>query len=138
MLRNPELSVTHCMGVLGIDSFAALAAAQTVANSTRLRTTASSAATRLQFYLRGGLRPGRRREVRFFVVAASEQAGNHDSGERVARGIECLRRFIEAHALDRNAILGAFQLGLEIGEVLAGFEVGIVLRDDKKTRQGRR
>jgi hypothetical protein len=53
-----------------------------------------------------------------FVLKAQE-AGNHHIRETAAESIEILSRFVETLALDRDAILGAFQLGLKREKILA-------------------
>src|SRR5450755_4754313 len=60
----------------------------------------------LEFHRRRTLRAGLRLEVGFFIEACTEPSGHDDRGERISRGIECLRSFVVAHALDRDPVFG--------------------------------
>src|SRR3990172_1754491 len=46
--------------------------------------------------------------------------------------------FDVALARDRDAVLSAFQLSLQVAEVLIGFQFGIPFNDDQQSREGAR
>ena len=72
-------------------------------------------------------------EVRFSVEA--EDAGDDVVWEFADIGVVVLSDFVELFALDGNSVLGAFQLALEVEEVLVGFEVGVCFFDGHETAE---
>src|SRR5262245_20095941 len=81
--------------------------------------------------LRRLLRPGRDRlEVR--LLLESEESRDHVCRELLQHGVVALGRVVEAASRHGDAVLGAFELRLEIAEVLAGAELGVALRNDEE------
>src|SRR2546428_146238 len=92
----------------------------------------------LELHRRCLLRPGRGLEVRLLLEA--HHPGEEGRGEALPRGVVLLRLLVEAHALDRDAVLRALELRLEVAEVLVGLQVRIALHDHEQTgeRAGQR
>src|SRR5438445_1590166 len=72
-------------------------------------------------------------EVRLFLEA--EGIGQHVHGELQARRVVGLRRLVEAHPLDGDAVLRPFELCLQVAEVLRGLEIGIGLGHHEQSRE---
>ena len=86
----------------------------------------------------------RRRADRLLVVDREvgldvhlEQHRRQVGRERTHGGVELLHRLDVAVARDGDAVLGAFELRLQVAEVLVGLEVRIVFGDDQQPRQRR-
>src|SRR6185369_17186685 len=73
--------------------------------------------------------PRRPLEVRLLaeVAHAGDDAGGELQDVRVVR----LRRFVEASALDGDAVLRSFELRLQLEEVLVRLQFGITLHHDE-------
>ena len=82
----------------------------------------------------GGLGGGVGFEVGF--VFEAHHAGDEEGGEAVAGGVVVADGVVEAAAFDGDAIFSAFELGLEVAEVLAGFQVRISFGDDEEAGEG--
>lgn len=61
--------------------------------------------------------------------------GDEVAGKTLDGGVVASGGFVEVIAGGSDAVFGAFQLGLEIDEILVGLEIGIVFRDDKEARE---
>src|SRR6266852_7248258 len=77
-------------------------------------------------------------EIGLLVEAVAEEASEEGRRKTVALGVDLARRIVEAHALDRNAVLGALELRLQVAEVRRRLELGVLLRNDEQPRQRRR
>ena len=70
------------------------------------------------------------------LVFVAHDAGDEEGGEGVEGGVIFADGVVEAAAFDGDAVFGAFELGLEVAEILAGFEVGVAFGDDEKAGEG--
>src|SRR5207253_1526523 len=86
------------------------------ASAALLRGRGSAAAVTSELHFGGDLGTGLRLEKRLFLETVAEKSRHQDGGEALPAGVEFLRRLIEAHALDGDAVLGALQLGLQVAE----------------------
>src|SRR4029434_9076390 len=57
-------------------------------------------------------------EVRLFLESGSKETSNQYCRKRGAFRVEVLRRFVESHAFDADAILGPLELNLKVSKVL--------------------
>src|SRR5437773_1575165 len=87
--------------------------------------------------LRGLVRALLGLEVRLLVEARAEEGCDEDGGDAHARGVEGLGLLVEAHALDRDPVLGGLELRLEAQEVLVGLQLGVLLHDHHQAGEGR-
>src|SRR5689334_2842925 len=76
------------------------------------------------------------RERRLLLVAEDHRGQVHR--ELADEHVVFLHRLDEAVARCRDAVLGAFELRLQLAEVLVALELRIVLRDDEESSQGAR
>jgi len=88
--------------------------------------------------VRRGGRAGLRFEIRLLGEALAGHAGDDHGGKAVARRVERLRRLVEAHARDRDAVLRPLELRLQIAKRRRRLEIGIGLADHQQPRQRRR
>ena len=88
-----------------------------------------------EFHRRCRLRSGLGLEVG--VLLEAEQSGEDIAGEAADGGVELAGRVVEVLACHVDAVLRAFQLGLQLQEVLVGLQVGIVLGDGQQFAQSR-
>ena len=63
-------------------------------------------------------------------------AGIEEGGEGADGGVVLLDGVVESAALDGDAVFGAFELGLQLGEILGGVELGIIFGDGKDPHDG--
>src|SRR5712691_6744830 len=84
----------------------------------------------LELHLGGFL--GARSGLEVGLLLEPAQRGHHAAGKESQPGIVVAHRLAVAHALDRDAVLGALQLALERQEVLVGLELGIALDGDEQ------
>src|SRR5215470_10898523 len=84
----------------------------------------------LELHLGGFLAARRRLEVGFLLEAADGR--DQAAREQPDPGVVVAHRLAVAHALDRDAVLGALELALERQEILVGFELGIALDGDEQ------
>ena len=88
-----------------------------------------------KFHRRCRLRSGLGLEIGALLEA--EQSGQDVLGEAADGGVELAGRVVEVLACHVDAVLRAFQLGLQLQEVLVGLQVGIVLGDGQQFAQSR-
>ena len=67
-----------------------------------------------------------------FLLVKSEHLGKKIVREGAYQHVVLLYRLVIATACLGDAVLGAFQLGLQLGEVLVGLQFGIVFRDGQQ------
>ena len=72
--------------------------------------------------------------MRLRLVA--EGHGGEVGRELARQGVVFLRRLDEALARHRDAVLGAFELRLQLAEILVGLELRIVLGHGEQAREG--
>ena len=77
-------------------------------------------------------------EIGLFGKTGAEETRKEHRREAHPLGIEGLGGFIESHALQRDPVFRALELGLELPESLRRLELGIFLDDDHQPRQGGR
>src|SRR5262249_53912258 len=87
----------------------------------------------LELHLGGFLAARRRLEVGLLLEAANGR--DQAAREQADPGVVVAHRLAVAHALDRDAVLGALQLALERQEVLVGLELGIALDGDEQAAE---
>src|SRR5947207_4161539 len=132
LLTTPAASVNQFAGCGGTSSANALDASAQSSKATRsARTGLLLSEVELDF--RRFAASGRALEVRLLLEAG--EAGNHARGELQDVGVVLLRGFVEAAALDGDAVLRPFELRLQLEEVLVRFQLGIFLDDDEQSRQ---
>src|SRR5688572_9059310 len=90
-------------------------------------------AAEVEVHVRRALRPRGRPEVRLLLEShhSREQRGR----EAEARGVVGLRGLVVPVALHVDAVLGAFELGLQVAEVRVGLELGVALHHHHQARQ---
>src|ERR1700687_4771827 len=137
-LMNPAESVTQRVGAGGAAKLAAAGFAHAnnnAAPSKNPKARPKASVTPLERDLWRSLSAWLRLEVRLFGEARTEEVREDHGGKRLTRGVERLRGIVVAHALNGDPVFRAFELRLQVEEILIRLQIRIAFDDNQQSRK---
>src|ERR1051325_3567992 len=113
------VSVTQCVGVGGIGTSAAKTNAAEASRTMPISNAKRRDRINLELHLGRFLGSRLGFEVRLVVKLAAKKSGDDVGRKTLALVVEVARRFIKAHALDGDTIVGSFKRYRQIAECLS-------------------